>query len=516
MLNYIYGAVVAVVGAILFVDLYIRKKYKYACRVDGDASKPQYLPYSDPLVGLVKGLAPFFGGADFRGKMFPLNLRDTLETTDADARAVKTVQTNFVGMYMVNTWDPECIRQIMFDKEQTYEKVDMGVAMEPLLGQSILQVSGEEWKRQKSILGPAFHHDHIKAVLPAMENVAEEMVEGIMKQEKDLKDVSIHEWTTRATVEVIGRAGFGHAFNALRAGDDADKTSLAVYEKMALDMQNPVGVLPLLSKITGHEKEMLKDIDDFEGLLGRIVAEKKATVAELGDSFVPSDILDLLLQAHNAGDTASSLSDKQLMNNLAILFVAGHETSASAVASTVHFLAENPEAQTKAREEVLAALAESDGKPLSYEQVCGLTYLKQCIHETLRIAPPAAMVIRKTNKDTTLGGYRLGKGRTVLANMHAMHHDEDHWQEPFRYMPERFEAQRNAKRARCTFVPFAVGPRQCLGNNFAMLEMRVLLVAILSKFDILPAHGDDKKWAPWSALVLQPKPTCRVHLVPRA
>lgn len=512
---------VGVLAALLvFVDLLVRKKYKYQCRIDGDTSQSQYMPYTDPLVGMVKGLLPMLTGS-YQEQMFPDNLVNTLQVKHEEAKKMKVMQTWFAGIHLINVWNPELIREVLFDKEHVWEKLDIGIVTEPLLGQSILQVGGEEWKRQKKILGPAFHHDHIRSLLPAMDAVGDEMIASIVDQESDLGDVSIHKWTTKATVEVIGRAGFGHTFHALKPEPeegkmgDSNQESLKVYENMASVLQNPLQLNATLAKVSGYEEKMMKILADFDALLIGIVEEKKAAIAADDGSHEPSDILDLLVQAYDNDDPEFSLNDKQLLNNLAIFFVAGHETSASALASTVHFLAENPEAQRLAREEVDAAMAESVGGKLSYEQVCGLRYIKQCISETLRIASPAAMMARTASKETTLGGYRIAKGTGILCNAHAMHFDEDVWEDPTAYKPERFDPLRKAKQARCTHVPFSVGPRQCLGNNFAMLEMRLFLCKILSSFEILPA-GEGKDWCAWAGIVLQPAPKCRVRLVPRS
>jgi len=513
----VWASVGVLVSILVFLDLYVRKLFKYQCRLDGDETKPQYLPFSDPLVGVVKGMLPMLSSS-FKDDMFSENLKNTLGVKNEEARKMKVAQTWFAGLHLINVWNPELIREVLFDKEHVYDKLDVGIVTEPLLGQSILQVGGEEWKRQKRILGPAFHHDHIRSLLPAMEAVGEEMIASIVDQEPDLDNVSIHKWTTKATVEVIGRAGFGHTFHALKPETeegDSKQDSLQVYENMAGVLQNPLQLNATLAKVTGYDKKMNKILGEFDELLIGIIEEKKAAIAAAGDSHVPSDILDLLVQAHDSDDPEFSLNDKQLLNNLAIFFVAGHETSASALASTVHFLAENPEAQRLAREEVDQAMAASDGGKLSYEQVCGLRYIKQCISETLRMASPAAMVVRTAARETTLGGYRIGKGTGIICNAHAMHFDDDVWEDPTSYKPERFDPLKKAKQARCTHVPFSVGPRQCLGNNFAMLEMRLFLCKILSSFDILSA-GEEKNWSAWSGVVLQPAPKCRVRLVPRA
>lgn len=518
MWSYVGAAAGAVVAILVFFDLYVRKQFKYQCRVDGDTSKPQYLPFSDPLLSAVQGIR-LMTKSTVKEDMFPDSLKDTIHGKEGDAKRMKVTQTWFAGMYMINIWNAELIREVLFDRDHVFEKLDIGIATEPLVGQSILQVGGEEWKRQKQILGPAFHHDHIRSLLPAMDFVGDEMIASIVEQETDLGDVGIHTWTTKATVEVIGRAGFGHTFHALKPeakeGEVTDgQESLRLYEKVAAVLQSPLQLNATLAKLTGYEKEMMKTLGEFDELLIGIVEEKKAAIAAAGDSHVPSDILDLLVQAYDNDDPEFSLNDKQLLNNLAIFFVAGHETSAAALASTVHFLAENPDAQRLAREEVDAAMAASEGGTMSYEQVCGLRYIKQCISETLRMASPAAMVVRNVSRETTLGGYRIAKGTSILCNAHAMHHDDDIWEEPYSYKPERFDPQKNAKRARCTHVPFSVGPRQCLGNNFAMLEMRLFLCKILSSFELLPV-GEGKNWRPYAGVVLQPAPTCRVKFVPR-
>lgn len=530
MMNIVLGVAGVVVLGVVFFDLYMRKLLKYQCRMPGEEENGiPYIPYGDPIVEMCRASVDMFV-LDFRARQPVTNLKVLTDDCNGSLSA-RAKQSMFLTWRILNLWNPEDVREVLFDKEKAFTKMDFGQITERLIGQSILNAEGEEWKRQKKIVGPAFQHERIRVVHPAMTAVADEFLEAI-EREADLEEVKMHDWTRKATVEIIGKAGFGHTFHALRGeshshggqGEDEEcgEGSLELYENVVKELANPIHLFDPLARITGARARMSKLLDGFDELLQTLIDEKRRSIeertanGEAGEALEARDLLDMLILAHYDGEVDAALGDPELKHNLSLFFIAGHETSAGALSSAVQLLADHPEAQQKAYEEVRASYAAlpPGQEELSYEQVCGLRYVKQVIQETLRYAPPAIGVMRQAAKDTVVGGYRVGKGTMVLANVQVMHHDPTNFPEPEKFLPERFDPESKTKQKRYSYSPFSMGPRQCIGNNFAMLEMRVILSKLLLKWRIEPSASSGK-FRPYSGLALHAhddnavKLTCR-------
>ena len=186
---------------------------------------------------------------------------------------------------------------------------------------------------------------------------------------------------------------------------------------------------------------------------------------------------------HSTYEDGSSMSEDQLIDEILVLFIAGHETTANALSFAIQLLAENPKAQEKARKEIASVQGDS-----LMEKLSSLSYVKQCIEETLRLYPPAYVTDRVALEDDSCGEIPMPAGSTWLISFYELHRRKDLWQNPEQFDPDRFSKEQ-AKDHKDHYFPFGAGPRMCIGNNFAIYEMVMVVAQIISKFKLSKASS---------------------------
>jgi cytochrome P450 len=198
--------------------------------------------------------------------------------------------------------------------------------------------------------------------------------------------------------------------------------------------------------------------------------------------------------------TGESLSDRDICNDLLIFMLAGHDTTATALTHSLWALGHHPELQDR----VAAEVAEIGDRELTPADVPRLAYTRQVLNESLRLCPPAAGVGRLAVRDFAVDGYRVEAGSIVAVGIQAVHRDPSLWHEPMTFDPDRFSPAASAKRARWQFVPFAGGPRSCIGEHFALLETTLALATIVSAVEIRSRDGDFPVEVPYTTVAKGP------------
>ncbi|HRZ32888.1 MAG TPA: cytochrome P450, partial [Flavobacterium sp.] len=223
--------------------------------------------------------------------------------------------------------------------------------------------------------------------------------------------------------------------------------------------------------LSGKTKKHLDLTQNSRTILKRLVEERKQSKAK------HDDLLDMLLNAKY--EDGSSMEEDQLVDEILILFAAGHETTSNALTFTCELLARNPEAQLKILEEI--AKVKSESKDLMH-WIKNATYTKLVIEESMRLYPPAYFIDRVNIEEDTFDGLTLPKGSNLLFSVYEIHRHPDFWKEPEAFIPERF-LDENTKFSK-NYFPFGAGPRMCIGNNFAMYEMSLAIIALVEQFEI--------------------------------
>jgi len=325
----------------------------------------------------------------------------------------------------------------------------------PLLHNSMVSNNGEAWKNVKEILAPAFHFEYIKNMVPIFTSKAESLFDLWAETEKD---ISIKSHLGHFTLDTLGLTAFGVDFNSTRGGSHS---YLEAYEHLI--SFNPNKLKKDVADATERLTQMTKDI----------VAAKSAV--EKG-SAGERDFLDRMISERDR------LTQEQIRNNVFLLFIAGHETTAHTLTWELYFFGLHPEMQQKARDEVDVVLK---GNVPNSENVKSLTFLDMFIKEVLRHRPSVAnLITRKASEDTQVGQYIIPKGSDVGISIYTVHHLKEFWPEPDKFDPLRFTPERSNGRHPFAYMPFSLGRRNCIGNNFSILEQKIFLAMFLQRFTL--------------------------------
>jgi cytochrome P450 len=208
------------------------------------------------------------------------------------------------------------------------------------------------------------------------------------------------------------------------------------------------------------------------------------------------DLLDMLLKARD-DSTGEKMTDRQIRDEVITIFSAGHETTANLLSWSLYLLAGHPDVLAKLREELDRVL---QGKVPDTEDLQQLVYAKAVLNESMRLRPPAGILLRKVNEDTEVDGYSLRAGRLAIFSIFNIHHHPDFWPQPERFDPERFLIPENRQ---FSFIPFGKGERICIGSHFALLESQLLLSMIVQHCDLQLLNNDEVEVE--MAVTLRPK-----------
>ena len=292
------------------------------------------------------------------------------------------------------------------------------------------------------------------------------------------QSVNMLDWFSRMTLEVILSTAFG-VDTSIQLGENKELLEKAKALFQIPTIVRMIARLPLGSSIfrlilsrRGNPAEYLKEVaEDIiksrrqQGLTGR------------------KDLLHLMMTANEETtvEGVSKLSDEEIIAQSIVFLLAGYETSSNTLSFTLYHLAVNPDVQDKLRKEIIEAMETNAKKPL-YDVAQSIEYLDCVIMEAQRLYPATVQVNRECSEDYDLNGIHIPAGTEILIPIYALHHDPDAWQDPEKFDPERFRGPAKEARHAFQFLPFGAGPRNCIGMRFALMEIKIALVRILTKY----------------------------------
>ena len=383
-------------------------------------------------------------------------------------------------LFLVN--DPPLVRQVLVDQVERFPKHQLTLwLLQPLIGHAIFSVNGAEWARQRRLVDQAFQVAHLRRVFPQMRGAVEALLERLERFGDG--PVEMEAEMTLVTADVIVRTILSRPLEAAEAADILQ--AFQRYQRRAGQalvlrlLQLPA---PLLQRYLGRHARTIRT------WISAVIGERLAAPA---GSEPPDDLLQALLEAQDP-ETGSRFSAEELVDQVCFLFLAGHETSASALGMACYLLAQFPEAQQRLRLEVQAALAGQE-RPLGFDDLRLLPYGTALFNETLRLYPPVSFFIREATADGQLGQSRCPMGALLTLSPWVIQRHEQHWSDPNAFRPERFlagsaTAQERAW-ARDAWLPFGLGPRKCPGAAFALQEALLVLAELVRRQRLLPEPG---------------------------
>jgi cytochrome P450 len=368
---------------------------------------------------------------------------------------------------------PKLVKDVMTDPTGIYPKNDLMVgALEPLVGDSIFVSSGERWRRQRDMIDPAFSHIRLTRAFASMNAAVDDYLRQLEGVAERAETFSLDMAMSNLTADIICRTVFSTSLQTQIARDVFD--AFEIFERSAAQVELKALIFdPPFKRIPQH-KPVLDACERIRYHLGELV-----------DSHVnaePGSFNDIASACIDARDQASGcpFSRKELIDQLGVMFLAGHETTASALTWLFFILSVRPEVVARIRAEVDDVVG--DG-PVEFEHVKQLRYIRNVFREALRLYPPITFIPRVAMERTRIGKFRVKRGAMIMISPWTTHRHRQFWKDPDVFDPDRFLPEREHEMTPGTYLPFGLGPRTCVGAGFAQTEASLIIARLVSRFD---------------------------------
>ena len=347
--------------------------------------------------------------------------------------------------------DPEYIKQVLQTNNRKYKK-GIGIdRVQILLGKGIMVSEGDFWRSQRRMIQPSFHKDVIHGLAPLMQKSNQLLINLWEKKAAEKNSFAIMDCMSEVTLQIVLKAIFGEDYNES-------------------DPENPFMML-----VKEHSRDLMFAMRFRQ--LGKQIQQVVDRRKE--EDKVYFDFLSLLMESKDK-DTGEPMPDKQLIDEVFTLIIAGHETTAMSLGWIWYLLATNPEKQELLHKELANALP--DSKFPNIDDLKNLPYTHWVVDEALRLYPPGWLLTRRTIEEDTFGNTVIPKGQDIFLSPYVVHRHPLYWTNPEAFIPERFENEK--ERPKFAYFPFGSGPRQCIGNYFAIIEMVFHTAIMASRFKV--------------------------------
>ncbi len=388
---------------------------------------------------------------------------------------------------------PDLIEEVLVTNARKYSKGKVLRANRHVFGEGLLTSEGEFWLRQRRLAQPAFHRARIASYAATMVDYTQRMLQSW----HDGEERDAHQEMMRLTLRIVGKTLFDA--DVERDAQEVGK-SMELLLEVGADFRRTIFVPHWLP--TPANLRVKREVAQIEKILYRIIAERRASGRDAGD------LLSMLLHAQD--EDGSRMTDRQLRDETITLFLAGHETTASTLSWTWWLLAQNPAVEAKLHAELDTVLGD---RPPTVEDLPKLVYTEHVITESLRLYPAAWGLARLVVEDHEIAGYPVTKGMGVAMAQWVVHRDPRWYDAPEEFRPERWNDDLLKRLPRFAYFPFGGGPRQCIGNTFAVMEATLILATIARKFRLRLVANQPV--VPLASITLRPRHGVRVKLESR-
>ncbi len=381
---------------------------------------------------------------------------------------------------------PDLIKRILIDEADDFPKSRMMSNMlQILLGDSIFVSNGEVWKRQRRMMNPAFEDMRVKVVFDLMMQASDALVERLDKQ-ADGAEVAIDIEMTHVTADIIFRTIFSKPLEAGEAFIIYDAFNRFQEAAFAYGMTRHIGLPHWVS--FRATKKARKSAGEIRGVLDPII-KRRYDAWHGGDRTDHKDILQSLISVVDP-ETNTQFDLRELCEQVAMLFLAGHETSASALSWALYLLSMDQNIQERMHQETVEVLGD---RPVAFSDLRKLEITRNVFMETLRLFPPVAFLPRVTEKECTMRDKVIPKDSIISVSPWLMGRHRRYWQEPDAFDPDRFERPETVEPQRHCYMPFSKGARVCLGAAFAQQEAAIILASLVRRYRFDPVPGFEPK-----------------------
>ena len=379
-------------------------------------------------------------------------------------KAIARFRFVYLDYYVVN--DPAAIQHVLVGNVSNYTKSRNYAGLKAVLGNGLLTSEGDHWKKQRRLAQPAFHRDKLRGFAETMTSCTMAMCDRWAAG--GATELELHEEMMRVTFRIVGLTLLSKDFDGeARAVGEAMNVALTwaneyaeAFVRVPPWVPTPANVRFKRAKARLHE------------LVLKAIAERRESGQER------DDLLGMLMAAKDEV-TGEPMSDAELVDELLTLVLAGHETTANALTFALHQLAKHPDLRAAAEAEVDTVLG---GRPPALEDVKRLETIRCVVEETMRLYPPAWVFERQARGEDVVGGVRIRKGAIIGISPFALHRNPTLFRDADTFDPERMRDK--TKIGKYDYLPFGAGPRFCIGNAFALMEMQIVLAVVLARFRV--------------------------------
>ncbi|XP_043501530.1 cytochrome P450 9e2-like [Polistes fuscatus] len=406
-------------------------------------------------------------------------------------------QAKYIGFFDLGTpvyfiRDPELIKKIAIKSFEHFpdHRGFVDEVQDPIFGKNLFSLRGDRWKEARTILTPAFTLSKLKGMFKLMSDCGADFTEFLAKMPKEKRTIEMKDVFTRFTNDVLATCAFGITINSMRDRNN----DFYVLGRKATNFDG----------IKSLKFFLLRSFPRITSLLNlRLIPESTAKffekvvkdVIDTRDKYniVRSDMIQLMMEARNKkAEMGQELPLIEIVAQAFIFFLGGFDTVSTAMCFTCHEIGVNPDIQKRLQEEIDDVIEKTNGNP-TYDSINNMQYLDAVINESLRRYPIAIFLDRVSVDDYELPPslpdgkpILLKKGSNLWFPVSAFHYDEKYFDNPYKYDPERFIERTKEINNSGVYLPFGLGPRMCIGNRFALLEMKVLIFHLLARCNLKP------------------------------
>ncbi|KAB0798366.1 hypothetical protein PPYR_09359 [Photinus pyralis] len=390
------------------------------------------------------------------------------------------------------TSDPKLIEEIL----KSYQLLHKGVAydfMHSWLGTGLLTSADEKWKKHRRMLTPAFHFKILEGFIDSFNQMGEILLKNL-EREVGKPSFNVYPYIALYTLDVICSSSMGTNINAQE--DSNSEYVHNVNEICRIISERSLSLLksiPFLYTFTSDYKAERQVLEKLHQFTDSVIANRKKELLESNTDQDDEDsdfgikkrlsFLDAMLKFKEDG---KGISDEEIREEVDTFMFEGYDTTSSGITSILYCLSIYPEVQESVVEE-LNSILDSKSSEVNYQQLQEMKYLEVVIKECIRLYPPVPLIARRFGQDTEIDGYLFPKGADFNVFVYGIHRDPSLYPDPEKFDPERFSLENLCKRPPYAYIPFSAGPRNCIGQKYAMLEIKAVVSKILMKFELLPA-----------------------------
>ncbi|GJQ86419.1 hypothetical protein Trydic_g10327 [Trypoxylus dichotomus] len=389
--------------------------------------------------------------------------------------------------------------EILMNHQSAFKKSDFYNYMHNWLGAGLLTADGDRWKKHRKIITPAFHFQILEEFIDVFNSQSEVLV-SILKKECSHDNVDIYPFIARCTLDIICEAAMGTTVNAQKDRHSEYVNCItALLDVYFTRLFSPIlrnDLVYMFSATYRKEKYALKVVHDYTKAV--INRRKKEVFGSFADDKENRDsigrkkkraFLDLLLE-HSLHDP--EFTEEHIREEVDTFMFEGHDTTATSITFALENLARYPDIQEKAYEEISTIFSDDPTRTATYRDLQEMKYLELVIKESLRIYTTVPAIGRTLERDIEWNGMKLPKGLMLILFLHGVHHSDNVHKNPEKFDPKRYIPEAVKESHPYASLPFSAGPRNCIGQRFAMLELKSTISHVLRSFELLPPHPDHK------------------------